>query len=46
MTGWNVCRKPNGIRIYKKDTKLFLNQDECNKLARTIWHAQRVYWKG
>jgi len=45
MTGWRTERKPNGVRIYKEGKELFVDQDECNKLAKTIWHAQREYWK-
>lgn len=45
MTSYGTERKPNGIRIWKDGKEIFLDQDECNKLARTIWEAQRKYWK-
>jgi len=52
MAGFTTCRKvpsktgsANGVRIYKDGKEIFLDQDECNKLAQTIWHAQREYWK-
>ena len=57
MTGWSTCRKPNGIRLYipleeaKREPEsprsviVFLDQDECKELAKSIWRAQREYWK-
>lgn len=36
MAGYRVEREPNGVRIYKEDKEIFLDQDECNHLAKTI----------
>ena len=52
MAGFTTCRKvpssigsANGVRIYKDGKEIFLDQDECNRLAYTIWEAQRKFWK-
>ena len=41
----------NGIQLCGTDmvtgklVRILLDQTECNHLARSIWHAQREYWK-
>ena len=55
MVGTTTCTKPNGIILHKgsmranrpDDTviQIFLTEEECNQLAKTIQEARRKFWK-
>lgn len=45
MVGINVCRNPDGLKIFIEGKEIFLDAREAAHLAETVKEARRRYWK-